>query len=477
MDTLKAYFSSIDPHLFAHVSGKPRTFIRVFREQKFLSEEAFARKLCGENYDSGSYRRWKSQTLKILRALVFISATRGSSLVKKKYDECQKKFFIGQKFLREGKRSEGVRLVRQAYLLAKDHEFSHLACELASLLHHHHTYYERNKRLAELYARKVKQHLGDYPAEKEAEYHFYRIVAQMHQSSVSLKELECTVVKISECSGESVKYKVYRACAIVYHALYVGDYEQVILNCNIILECFEKKDGVYPAHYLFFLRNRGVAQIATAQHPQAAATFREAAQYTMNRPYNVATLEYYRALNAFHAGEYRLAYELYQNNRKCKIEDIRQQFAIMEAYLGFLIYTGYLPLEKRFRMGKYLNETFKAQEDKQGSNINILIAELLIYLARDRGKFIDRVDAVRHYSYRHLKGEATQRARWFLKMLRLLAHPQVNFHPTAWYRKAGKYADLLRAQPVRMGQDFAVEIIPFHVLLQMIEDKIIAQVA
>ena len=121
-----------------------------------------------------------------------------------------------------------------------------------------------------------------------------------------------------------------------------------------------------------------------------------------------------------------------------------------------------------FRVGKYLNETFKAQTDKQGDNINILIAELLVYLARDRGKFIDRIEAVQHYSYRHLKGEDTKRAKWFFKVLCMVAHPKVNFHPIALRRKAKRYIDLLESHPVRMGKDFAIEIIPYEQVLEII---------
>ena len=128
-------------------------------------------------------------------------------------------------------------------------------------------------------------------------------------------------------------------------------------------------------------------------------------------------------------------------------------------------------------MRKYLNETFKAQKDKQGNNINILIAELLVYLAKDRDKFIDRIEAVKDYSYRHLKSPSAQRAKWFIKILCLLPHAKVNFHPVALRRKAKRYIDLLQSHPVRMGEGFAVEFIPFDQLLLMIENKIMKKVA
>ena len=153
------------------------------------------------------------------------------------------------------------------------------------------------------------------------------------------------------------------------------------------------------------------------------------------------------------------------------------QFAIIEAYLCFLIHTGYLHTNKTFRIGKYLNETFKAQYDKKGDNVNVLIAELLVYLARDWNKFIDRIEAVKNYSYRHLKGEDRKRAKCFLKILCLIAHPKVNFHPIALQRKAAKYIEVLKSHPVRMGENFAIEVIPFDRLLDLILERVMRRVA
>ena len=476
MEGLKTYFSSIDPHLFSHVSGKPREFIDVFRAHDFLSEEAFIRKLCGGKDDNNSYREWKSRTVKILQALVIISHARGSSLVKKKYDNCQKKFLLGQKFLTQGQRKEGIRLIKQAYLIAEGFDFSHLACELGSILHHDHVYYHRNKKLAALYAQKVKKYLANYMAEKEAEYYFYNVVEQMY-SSIETKQLKEAMEGIIKVRGDSIKYKVYEASIKVLYGIHTGKCEQIINSCTEAIQFFNDKAGAYPAYYIFFLKNKGIAQTATEKYIEARTSFEQAEKYTNNSLYNAHMIQFYKILNELHAGNYQIAYKLYQKNKRCKIEEIRQQFVIIEAYLGFLAHAGFLQLDKIFRIGKYLNDTFKAQKEKQGDNINIIIAELLIYLARDKGKFIDRIEAVKHYSYHHLKGEDTKRAKNFLKILCLMAHPKVNFHPVALQRKAGRYIDLLNTQPVRVGENFTVEIIPYNVLLDMIVNKLMKKVA
>jgi len=85
------------------------------------------------------------------------------------------------------------------------------------------------------------------------------------------------------------------------------------------------------------------------------------------------------------------------------------------------------------------------------------------------------VEAVKSYSYRHLKDKDTQRAKWFIRLLCTL--PRANFHPIALKRLAKKQVDNLNNYPMRMGVNFAVEIIPFGQLLEMIMTELKQKVA
>jgi len=468
VEEVKTYIFIVDSFLLRQMNGRPAELVKLIQDKENQSEEEIIKSLCGNKYDRVYYANIKSRTIKILQVLAIISTSKKGSLTKKNFKKSQKKYLIGHTFLTEGQRSEGIKLIKQAYDIAVEYDFSHLASELASILHHDHIYYNPNPRLANFYFQKVRKYLVNYTAEKEAEYYFYRIVAQMNRSTFPLRQLEEALDKITAQKGDSVKFKIYENCIKVYYHLYLGNYLEVISSCAYALECLNTRKGGHVAHYLFFLRNKALSQIAVNQHSQAIETLIQAEKYTGNKPYNKYLLQYYKTICAFHVGNYEEAYHLFQKNKRCKIEDIREQFVIVEAYLCFLSCTGHLQLDKTFRLGKYLNETFKAQQDKQGDNINILIAELLVYLVRNRGKLIDRIEAIRNYSYRHLKGQETRRARWFLKILCLLSHPTVNFHPEALDRKAKKYIELLNDHPARIGEGFAIEIIPYEKLLELV---------
>ncbi|MEM9822703.1 MAG: hypothetical protein AAF985_16595, partial [Bacteroidota bacterium] len=372
---------------------------------------------------------------------------------------------IGQKFLNKGERKEGIRLIKQAYHLAVDYNFVHLACELSSILYYDHIYYNKNKSKAAFYAQQVDLYLNDYTAEKKAEHQLFIVISKMNRSAQP-HYIATAIEQLSNYRGRSIKYKIYEATLNVLYGLNVGDYQRVVNSSQMALTFFEHKSGVYETHYFSFQFYAGVGQLALSQYSGAFHYFQQAEQYTLKKSYNAHLLALYQTITCLHGGEYSRAYQLYRKNKNCKIEQIKVQFAIIEAYLCFLAYVGLLSFDKPFRLGKYLNDTFKAQADKQGDNINILIAELLIYLARDRGKFIDRIEAIQNYSYRHLKAKATKRAKRFIQILCTL--PRVNFNPMALQRKANRPIRYLKDHPIFMGDHVMIEIIPFESLLDML---------
>ena len=175
MKSIQAYLTIIDPRLLQHIKGKPAQFVQLLREQNFVSEEAFIRTVCGEEHGKEYYHNLKSRVLQILQSLCLMSPSRTSSLVKKKYDLCLKKFTIAQKFLNKGEREEGMRLVKQAHRIAINHDFVHLACETSSILCRNHAFYQVNKNKAIFFARLNEEYLRNYAAEKKAENEFYLI--------------------------------------------------------------------------------------------------------------------------------------------------------------------------------------------------------------------------------------------------------------------------------------------------------------
>ena len=78
--------------------------------------------------------------------------------------------------------------------------------------------------------------------------------------------------------------------------------------------------------------------MAIGQYDESYDNFRKVEKYVPPRSFNDYLLRLYQTINALHSGNYQLAYNLYRRSRKCRFESIRQQFAIIEAYILSLIH-------------------------------------------------------------------------------------------------------------------------------------------
>lgn len=474
MEDLRMYISIIEPQLLNQTTGKVRQLIDAVREHKFISEEVLKQNFIGAKKNPNYFYNLKSRTLEILQAFAIISSSKADGEVKKKLDLCRKKKLLGQKLLGKGVSKEGIRLIKQAQKIAIEYEFVHIASELSSLLYRHYASSSRNWETATHYAIQVEKYAQHYLDEKRIEHYFYQMIGCLNGAMKAIKFKDIALA-IRQLKGETLRGKTYQAMSQVLFGLSTGSYQLMIDSSEEALDFFKGRKGVYTSHYHFFLTNMAVAQIVSGNYSRAQKSLSMAQEHAYPRSKNVYIIKLYQTICALHAGQYSKAYQIYNANKKCKFEDIRQQFAIIEAYMCFSSYMGYLHLEGKFRIGKYLNETFKAQSDKQGSNISILIAELLVYLVRNRGKFIDRVEAINNYSYRHLKGEETKRAKRFIKILCLM--PRANFNAIALKRLASRQIKYIEENPIHMGGNLAIEIIPFEDLLGMIMQQLERKVA
>ena len=185
-----------------------------------------------------------------------------------------------------------------------------------------------------------------------------------------------------------------------------------------------------------------------------------------------------RIIICLHSGDYQEAYELYKahNNQACHYPTLREYWDIIWGYLYFLIkiekireYT-----KERFHLGKFLNDVPMYSKDKSGHNINLFIIQIIIRLQREQyGQIIDRIEALRTYVRTHTKNPETVRANIFLNMI--IQMEAASFHQAATERKTQKLFAQLQKVPIRLGQNLAVEIIPYEILweemLNFLENK------
>ena len=205
------------------------------------------------------------------------------------------------------------------------------------------------------------------------------------------------------------------------------------------------------------------------------------------RIFEPGTVPWYNALMhsfifAMHARDYKKALDIRSlvvesGSLKYQFQNRSETWGLHDAFLQYLSLCGKLSLPEdfgtsTFRINKFLNEVPAYSMDKSGSNIPILIIQILILIARDqRDKLTDKIEAIEKYTSRYLRREDNFRSKCFIKML--LQIPKRHFNRIAVNRHTQKLKEKLKSMPIyEAKQSFEIEIIPYETLWEMVLDSL-----
>ena len=173
----------------------------------------------------------------------------------------------------------------------------------------------------------------------------------------------------------------------------------------------------------------------------------------------------------------------------CKIVFKNEKFSNLHGYYheNWLLLAGYLHLLSKldlleselvleavgpFRYNKLANEVEVINKEKEGMNIPLLFLPVLYELAqnpKDRTKEIP-IEALDKYRQRWLANDMNRRSNSFLKILLTLA--QSTGSSTVNEKKIRKEWEILKNEtPEVAGQSFAIEIVPYEDLVELLLTK------
>ena len=476
MKQLKFYISNIDPNLLKSITGRPAELIKLIRSGEYINEKIIAKQLFTTKWTEQNYLNLKSRTKKILEAYFLISPPKKSSETYKKLQRCRKNYFLAMQCIELFKRENAKSLLRKTYKTAVENGFTLMAYKSAIELMWGASM-ERKASKFEEYSKEVKKLFLDLQAEDEAKYYYFKIALKVNSKRGLTDDMYKEFIKaLNNYSCSTTKFVRCYYMIKTFQNLNAVDYPAIKQDIKAALDILKTRNGVYNSTLQFFTKNLAFAHTALGEYKEAKALYLSAEEYAPALSFNKGVLYYYQAINAMHSGHYQEAYQLYRQHRKTRFDTLAEQWTVMGAFMYYLKCIGQLDIgTDRFSVGKYLNETVSSIHDKTGNKINILIGELLVYLVKDRGRFIDRIEAINQYSYTHLKGKDTRRAKWFIRILCML--PRANFHPVALARMARRQVDNLKKHPVYMDDNLAIEIIPFGDLWTMISKQLKVKVA
>ena len=104
--------------------------------------------------------------------------------------------------------------------------------------------------------------------------------------------------------------------------------------------------------------------------------------------------QYYKMIAAFRTEQLQQAYHIFfeatnHSNFKRQYQNMSENWHIYEAYIHYFIAIGKVTPDeqkklKRFRLHKFLNEVPTYSKDKRGTNITILILQILFLLKQKK---------------------------------------------------------------------------------------------
>ena len=364
-----------------------------------------------------------------------------------------------------GIRKGSTWLAKKTLKKAIRYDLTEIVASLAMVLEIHESISGDPKEF-EKYAKMADYYRRLFEAENKAVRYFTKLSSYFSNSKADSKELVNLAAQyIEELKKDlpefpSFRYTYYTYHIMATHAQMVNDHLALDKICEEALAFFEKKSYPTPRAVKFSFTFKPIsAALQLKDYPAAQRYINEALEMVEPGSYNRIICLIYQAILGFHSDQFELVQDAIKrgaSNRKYPA--VEEQWKIIEAYANLMdIDTG-----RPFRVSRFLNEVPIYSKDKRGNNISIIILQILFHLKlKEKGKIIDKMEALKMYAYRYLRRDDTFRSNCFIHMLICL--PKAHFHPIALERHAKKYSDRLGSY-----QGGEVEIIPYEKLWELV---------
>jgi hypothetical protein len=371
-------------------------------------------------------------------------------------------------------------------------EFTFLCVELSRGLLYYYSILAPNKKKRKLYKNIFEAQRELQSAEYDLETLLVDFMEEYASSRASGTEEEKTIFQrtqkvrglLNSFSSNRLDYLGFQILISIFNRQ--SNHEKIIETAIEALNRAKKREGNTSNSILFSYHLRVIASsIVIRDFPTSESAIENANNHVFSGTRNWFILQEFHLMLHFHTRNWEAAYEILLetiNNEGYKRQPpvIQEQWVVYKGYIQYLITIGKVSPKggekpKSFRIGKFLNEVPTYSKDKRGTNISIIIIQLLFLLQkRQYDQYIDRVDALRMYAHRYLRNDETFRSNCFIQMM--LQIPKANFNRMMAVRKADKYWNRLLEVPLEKAkQGSEVEIIPYETLwtfaLQSLEEK------
>ncbi|WP_373553713.1 hypothetical protein [Haliscomenobacter sp.] len=401
---------------------------------------------------------------------------------------CYRNYAAFQSLLVRYMRNAAIKIAEETIKISQKNEFTDITLLLARNLVVHYGTFVKHKTKFEYYTKLMEKMQELLVAEILAEKYYSEIAMHYNlKRSADLifaQKIAGYVEKLKTYTDRLSSYRLnlYAHQVFIAQALHMTDYAKTAQRCRDALRYFEQQ------------KERTSRPIFISFSSQLIASLQMLGQYeegiTIGR--NILPMAPAHSISWFilmedlyrlylHSQQYELALEniieVKINPALLKQSSLQQEkFRTHEAMIYYLIRAGKLQqpegVQFKFRTKKFINEFSGSIHDKSGNNI-LLITLMILFLLLDKdySSIIDKIDALKAYTHRHLRRDETYRTNCFIKMIMQL--DKGDFHPVAVQRKAEPYYQKLLAVPLHKAkQDYDLEIIPYETLWAFILESL-----
>ena len=488
MDHLIELVQFLSKNKFKHLevfakNSRLLTFYEKLRDGSFKTEaQALDFFFPGDKNAKAYYYRLAQQLEERLINLLFLVDFNltAANQIQKEVLICQRNYAAFSSLMARFMRRTAIKIAEETIKISLNIELTDVTLPLARYLAIHYGTLDTNKKKYLYYTQLIEQMQPLLKAEILAEKYYTEVLFHysLNRSSdlVFAKKIAIYAQELRSLTQTLSSYRLnmFSHYLFVSEQQFTVNYEKMVEACLEALSFFEKQTQRDSRSIIITFTHRLVNSLHMLQrHSEAIAKIQKiiplAPSNNVNWFHNFEMLMYIH----LHAQQYESALqvllEVKKNPDLSKQSPILQEkWRVNEVIFYYLVRTGKVQqpegVEFKFRTKKFINEFSKSIHDKSGNNIVLItIMILFLLLDKDYSSIIDKIDALKAYTHRHLRRDETYRSNCFIKMIMQL--DKGDFHPVAVQRKAEPYYQKLLAVPLHKAkQDYDLEIIPYETL-------------
>ena len=449
-----------------------------------------ANRIIYEGADNGKNVKKLISRLKnrMLNTLFFVDQSRSEFTdMRRATHTIAKSFALINILLERNEIKTAISIANKTFNKALKYEKTDFALFLGRRLYEHYSIIEPSKQKLNKFKFEVSKLNNILNHELKAE-DYYNEISNLYitkKSKFSESELtsmkgKCDELVCHQDEIQSFKYNLHTYNLLTSYYILTNDHAKCIEYCTKALDFFNKKPYDDTISKYMFRNNLILSAIPQRNYDFAEKHTKDNFKILTKGSHSWYIQCNYQFILLVSQAKYQSLYSLIvevtldKNYKKFILQ--HEYWNVIEAYVHFLIRMEKVDPSfdssnrklRPFSLTRFLNDVPKFSKDKRGLNISIIIVQFLfLLLDRKYSKLIDRLDAIKQYSYRYLKNDETFRSNLFIKMLLKVA--DADFHPIAAARYTkDMHAKLLASNPSANFQSTEIEVIPYEKLWEIV---------